>query len=109
VPAWLGIEYLAQCIAVYGALVARAQGNAPRFGVFLGGRRLSLRVDRFRPGQRLHATVQHLRGDSGLVAFEGRIQDAAGGAPLVEGRLNVYSVEAPAQRPQGLGSARDAS
>jgi predicted hotdog family 3-hydroxylacyl-ACP dehydratase len=109
VPAWVGLEYLAQCIAVYGALVARAKGNTPRFGFFIGGRRLQLRVDRFRPGQRLHATVHHLRGDSGLVAFDGRIQDAAGGEPLIEGRLNVYSVESPAQRPQGIGSERDAS
>jgi len=109
VPAWVGLEYLAQCIAVYGALVARAKGNTPRFGFFIGGRRLKLRVDRFRPGQRLHATVHHLRGDSGLVAFDGRIQDAAGGTPLVEGRLNVYSVESPAQRPHAIGSALDAS
>jgi len=109
VPAWVGLEYLAQCIAVYGALVARAKGNVPRFGFFIGGRRLKLRVDRFRPGQRLHASVRHLRGDSGLVAFAGRIEDAGGGTPLVEGRLNVYSVESLAQRPQASGSGRDAS
>ncbi len=109
VPAWVGLEYLAQCIAVYGALVARAKGNTPRFGFFIGGRRLALRVARFRPGQLLHATVRHLRGDSGLVAFEGRIEDALGGEALVEGRLNVYSVEAMSQRPPGLGSGRDAS
>src|SRR5262245_60179655 len=73
VPSWVGLEYLAQCIAVYGALVARAKGNLPRSGLFIGGRRLKLRTDRFRPGTRLHATVRHLRGDSGLVAFDGSI------------------------------------
>ena len=109
VPAWVGLEYLAQCIAVYGALVARAKGNQPRFGFFIGGRRLQLRVARFAPGQRLHATVHHLRGDSGLVAFDGRIEDAAGGEPLVEGRLNVYSVESAAQRPRASGSEQVAS
>ena len=109
VPAWVGLEYLAQCIAVYGALVARAKGNTPRFGFFIGGRRLKLRVDRFRPGQRLHATVEHLGGDSGLVAFAGRIEPAEGGQPLVEGRLNVYSVEALTRRPPVGGSERDAS
>jgi predicted hotdog family 3-hydroxylacyl-ACP dehydratase len=109
VPAWVGLEYLAQCIAVYGALVARAKGNRPRFGFFIGGRRLKLRVDRFRPGQRLHATVEHLGGESGLVAFAGRIEPAGGGEPLVEGRLNVYSVEALGERSPTNGSERDAS
>jgi predicted hotdog family 3-hydroxylacyl-ACP dehydratase len=109
VPAWVGLEYLAQCTAVYGSLVARARGKAPRFGFFIGGRRLSLHVDRFRPGQRLHVSVRHLRGDNGLVAFDGTIQDAGGGAPLVEGRLSVYSVESLAQRPPGIGSESDAS
>ena len=103
VPAWVALEYLAQCIAVYGALVARAKGNRPRFGFFIGGRRIELRVDRFHPGQQLRATVHHRKGDSGLVAFDGRIEDAAGGEPLVFGRLNVYSVEEPTAAP---GSGR---
>lgn len=109
VPAWVALEYLAQCIAVYGALVARAKGNRPRFGYFIGGRRLALRVDRFVPGQRLHATVHHRKGDSGLVAFDGRIEDAAGGEALVFGRLNVYSVEGPGARPPAAGSGPDAA
>jgi predicted hotdog family 3-hydroxylacyl-ACP dehydratase len=113
VPAWVGLEYLAQCIAVYGALVARAKGNVPRFGFFIGGRRLALRTDRFLPGTRLHATVLHVRGESGLVAFDGRIEPEGGGEALVEGRLNVYSVE-PVDSvgragPGRLGKPADAS
>lgn len=94
VPAWVGLEYLAQCMAVHGSLSARAAGRPPRFGPFLGGRRIELRVDRFPPDRVLWVTVRHLRGERGLVAFQGRIQDGADGAPLVEGRLHVYSVDA---------------
>jgi predicted hotdog family 3-hydroxylacyl-ACP dehydratase len=109
VPAWVGIEYLAQCMAVYGALVARAAGRPPRLGPLIGGRRVTLRVDRFHPGQRLVVRVRHLRGDRGLVAFEGRIQDEADGALLVEGRLNVYSADRWTGPPRRAGSPRDAS
>ena len=109
VPAWVGIEYLAQCMAVYGSLVARAAGRPPRLGPFIGGRRVKLRVDRFQPGQLLWVTVRHLRGDRGLVAFEGLIQDGADGARLVEGRLNVYSADLWTERPRRVGSQRDAT
>jgi len=109
VPAWVGIEYLAQCMAVYGSLVARAAGRPPRLGPLIGGRRLKLRVDRFQPGQVLCVTVRHLRGDRGLVAFDGLIQDRADGATLVEGRLNVYSADAWLERPRMAGGSRDAS
>jgi len=109
VPAWVGIEYLAQCMAVYGSLVARAAGRPPPIGPFIGGRRVKLWVDRFPAGQRLRVAVQHLRGDRGLVAFDGRIQDAAGGATLVEGRLNVFSAD-PGTLGRGFaGSPRHAS
>jgi hypothetical protein len=53
-------------------------------------------------------TVRHLRGERGLVAFEGRVEDGEG-EPLVEGRLHVYSSDEWAQRMPGGGSARDAS
>jgi predicted hotdog family 3-hydroxylacyl-ACP dehydratase len=109
VPAWVGIEYLAQCMAVYGSLVARTDGRPPRLGPLIGGRRLKLRVDRFQPGQVLRVTVRHLRGDRGLVAFEGRIQDAESDATLVEGRLNVYSADGWTERAHSPGSSPDAS
>ncbi len=109
VPAWVGLEYLAQCMAVYGSLVARVEGRRPRLGPFIGGRRLKLRVDHFQPDRVLWVTVRHLRGDRGLVAFDGWIQDVADGAPLVEGRLHVYSADAWTGRIPWVGGARDAS
>ena len=109
VPAWVGIEYLAQCMAVYGSLVARTAGRPPRLGPFIGGRRVKLRALRFQPGQQLRVTVRHLSGDRGLVAFDGRIEDAAGGEPLVEGRLNVYSADGWTGQSRRAGDASDAT
>lgn len=109
VPAWVGIEYLAQCMAVYGSLVARTAGRPPRLGPFIGGRRVELRVDRFLPGQVLRVAVRHLRGDRGLVAFEGRIDDGGEGEALVEGRLHVYSADLWTGRSRSAGGAPDAA
>jgi predicted hotdog family 3-hydroxylacyl-ACP dehydratase len=109
VPAWVGLEYLAQCMAVHGALAGRAPGSPPRLGPFLGGRRLQLRVLHFEPEQVLRVTVRHLRGEKGLIAFHGWIHDDAGVEPLVEGRLHVYRMDAWAEGMPGMGSARDAS
>jgi predicted hotdog family 3-hydroxylacyl-ACP dehydratase len=107
VPAWVGLEYLAQCMAVYAALAARAAGRPLPLGPFIGGRRLELRVDHFEPEQVLRVAVRHLRGDRGLIAFQGRIQDGEQGEPLVEGRLHVYSTDAWAERMPKIGSARE--
>ena len=90
VPAWLGIEYMAQCVAAHGGLVARAHGEAPRPGLFLGSRRVEIRAADFEPGHALDVSVRHVRGTIGLTAFEGVVAHAAGGEPIVSGRLNVY-------------------
>jgi predicted hotdog family 3-hydroxylacyl-ACP dehydratase len=90
VPAWLGLEYMAQCAAVHGGLELRARGQSPRPGLFLGSRRVALHVDRFAPGARLRITARHHRGETGLVAFDCRVQAAETDRTLAEGRLNVY-------------------
>lgn len=90
VPAWVGLEYMAQCAAVHGGLETRALGEAPRPGLFLGSRRVRFHVDAFAPGQRLRVAVRHHRGKEGLVAFDCWIRDDSDERTLAEGRLNVY-------------------
>ena len=90
VPAWLGIEYLAQCIAVHGGLEAAALGQAPRPGLFLGSRRLALHVAELPTGVELLAAVRHLRGSgAGTQAFACALLPKAGADPWIEGNLNV--------------------
>lgn len=92
VPALVGLEYMAQCIAAHGGLVARARGEAPRPGLFLGARRVSFGVEEFARDRALRVEVRHHRGESGLVAFDCELREEGGGPPLVRGRLNVYIV-----------------
>jgi predicted hotdog family 3-hydroxylacyl-ACP dehydratase len=89
-PAWVGLEYMAQCAAAHGGLGSRARGEAPRPGLFLGSRRARFHVDAFAPGQALRVTARHRRGELGLVAFDCEVCDAADDRRLAEGRLNVY-------------------
>ncbi len=89
VPAWLGLEYMAQCAAVHGGMLARASGEPPRAGMLLGTRRLRLAVDHFRSGQRLLVSVACVHAGSQMLSFAGEVRDSEGQV-LAEARLNVY-------------------
>ncbi|MFN2375416.1 MAG: beta-hydroxyacyl-ACP dehydratase [Candidatus Binatia bacterium] len=93
-PACIGLEIMAQTIAAHGGLLDRAAGREARPGFFLGSRRLALAVPRFEAGQRLVATATHLRGSSGLLAFDCSIRvEGDVPAPLASGVLTVYLLE----------------
>ena len=89
VPVWVGIEYMAQCAAVHGGLLARARREAPRPALFVGSRRLAFRWGTFAPELPLLVTARHAAGRGDALAFDCAVEDPAGGLPLVEGRLNV--------------------
>jgi predicted hotdog family 3-hydroxylacyl-ACP dehydratase len=93
VPVWVGIEYMAQCVAVHGGLVWHTREDRPKPGLFLGARRLKIKGTRFEPGTVLTVRARHLKGESGMVQFACAIDDPAGGEPLAEGILNVYVVD----------------
>ena len=42
VPAWVALEYMAQCIAAHGGLRARAAGDPVALGFLLGSRSVAL-------------------------------------------------------------------
>lgn len=91
VPVWMGLEYMAQCIAAHAGLVGRAGDEPPRVGFLLGTRRVIFHVPCYRLGQRLGVQARRLWGGSrGMVAFDCRIEDTDTGAVLAEGRLNCF-------------------
>ncbi len=98
VPAWVGIEYMAQCAAADGGLRLRAHGLSPQPGLFLGSRRVAFRCDAFAPDRRLEVWARPARRATGLsrrFAFECAVLDPDGGPPLVEARLNLLILELP--------------
>ncbi len=89
IPAWVGIEYLAQVIAAHGGLLERVHGRPPRIGFLLGGRRISYYTSSFHRGQRLEGLARHSWGGVvGPVSFSCELRDRDTGELLVEGKLN---------------------
>lgn len=87
VPAWAGIEYMAQTIAAYAGMKARLAGEPIRLGYLLGTRRYSGNVAEFKVGTLLTVRVDKIMQDEKLGAFECRI---AGEGIEISANLNVY-------------------
>jgi predicted hotdog family 3-hydroxylacyl-ACP dehydratase len=69
VPAWAGIEYMAQTIAAHAGVEARARGESPPIGFVLGTRAYATSVDEFPRGSTLTVTVEPELVDGGFAAF----------------------------------------
>ena len=88
VPAWIGLEYMAQTIAAYAGLQERRQGKAPKIGFLLGTRKYSTTADYFAPGETLSVTArEEVVGDSGLNVFKCELRGAQVSADAV---INVF-------------------
>lgn len=76
-PAWIGIELMAQAIAAHVALLARRDGGTARPGVLLGTRSYQALLPAFPGGARLRIDVKELlRSEEGHGAYECRITHA---------------------------------
>ncbi|MFC4764785.1 hotdog family protein [Dyella koreensis] len=88
-PAWVGIELMAQTIATWAGCHARAAGEPIRLGFLLGARQYQCDVDAFSADSELRIeAVRHFHDEDGMGVFACRI-DATGGH--AEARLTVFS------------------
>jgi predicted hotdog family 3-hydroxylacyl-ACP dehydratase len=95
VPAYAGVEYMAQCVAVHAGARARAQGLIPPYGYLLGTRHYRCSVPWFETGVSYRSTCRELVRDSqGMGSFECRI--LLDGASIAEANLAVL------ERPQEI-------
>ncbi|MBX7114703.1 MAG: 3-hydroxylacyl-ACP dehydratase [Myxococcaceae bacterium] len=77
VPAWVGLEYMAQTAAAHVGVEQRLAGSAPRVGFLLGTRRYRCNVPVFTPGTVLTVSVERVAlSHEGLAAYEARIEGA---------------------------------
>ena len=90
VPAWIGLEYMAQCVAVHGGLLARARGEAPRLGMLLGTRRLPLEVGHLEPDQVLHVAARCVHVGAEMVSFACELSSADDQRRVAAARVNIY-------------------
>jgi predicted hotdog family 3-hydroxylacyl-ACP dehydratase len=88
-PAWFGMEILAQTIGVWSGWHVRRLDNAdPRPGMLLGGRDYRCKAAAFPAGAVLDAQVRLLMMDDKIGSFEGVI--FIDGEWYAGGRLNIY-------------------
>jgi predicted hotdog family 3-hydroxylacyl-ACP dehydratase len=88
VPAYAGVEYMAQCIAVYGGACGRINGILPQPGLLLGTRHYKAGVRYFEVDITYQVECRELvRTDDGMASFDCKI--SLDGETLAEGRLTV--------------------
>jgi predicted hotdog family 3-hydroxylacyl-ACP dehydratase len=104
-PAWVGIELMAQSVAAFAGCRARKRGDAVELGFLLGSRKFECNVESFPAGTELTLhSLRSLEDDNGMGVFECHIN-----APGIHAtaRLNVYRPPQVAQylhEPEGVQS-----
>lgn len=89
VPAYFGIEYIAQTVAAHAGLQARRQGEPVRVGFLLGTREYKCVETWFRLGSRLTINVTPILEMTDVSKFRGVIEDQLRGE-LTDCAVTVY-------------------
>lgn len=87
-PAYVGIEFMAQSVAAWSGFHAKQKGEAPPVGFLLGSRRYQVECDTFKQGQTLDIHAEKIIEDSGMAVFSARLE--LNGATIASCQLNVY-------------------
>lgn len=89
-PAWLGLEIMAQAVAAWAGCRAIRNGQPVKLGFLLGTRRYDCQVPAFSAGSELTIhVVCSLQDDTGIGTFDCQLGHA--GQVLASARLNAYS------------------
>jgi len=92
VPAYVGLEYMAQTVACYAGAQALSKAESIKIGFLLGSRKYQPVVTVFKAGSLLEINAQKLvMENSGLSVFSCEI--TCDGVVLVQANLNVFQPE----------------
>ncbi len=87
IPAWLGIEYMAQTVAAHGGMMCYLAGKPINVGFLVGTRRYNCNIATFKVGTILTISVERVMGDQGLCVFFCQV---VGEGIDISAKLNVY-------------------
>ena len=93
VPSWVGMEYMAQTIAIFAGIQARQQGLPIKVGLLLGTRSYNIEVEQFCCHQLHSVHVQQIITDGSLSAFDCTISSVGNPAVLAQAVINAYQPE----------------
>jgi predicted hotdog family 3-hydroxylacyl-ACP dehydratase len=92
VPAWVGLEYMAQTVAAYSGALGLAKGGKVRVGMLLGTREYSAEVPEFSDGMRLEVLARlDIFQDNGVSSVNCRIR-TSDGRTLAQAQITVIDV-----------------
>jgi len=92
VPSYVGVEFMAQCVAVHAGARERVEGFGPPLGFLLGTRHFQAMVSHFEIGEVYRAVCRELiRDGNGMGAYECEILHD--GERVAQARLNVLEKE----------------
>lgn len=95
-PAWVGIELMAQTIAAFGGCCARRASQPVKIGFLVGSRRYIANQAYFPIGAQLQVNVKEIiSGEQGLSVFECTLQGP--GDISASANINVFQPEDPEQ------------
>ena len=92
-PAYVGLEMMAQAIALIDGAKRRNSGFPPNFGFLLGCRRYISTRARFGENEKLTVSASMVFGDGAMFAFDCRLDDQQG--RVATASLNVYAPADP--------------
>lgn len=90
VPAYIGMELMAQTLAAMNGYQARIEGRPMDVGFLLGTPRLQSDIGYFKIGQRLRIEVRSVWGDDELRQFDCLIADAETEVVLQKATVNAF-------------------
>jgi predicted hotdog family 3-hydroxylacyl-ACP dehydratase len=93
VPAYVGLEMMAQTIAAIDGKTQRNAGKPPKIGFLLGCRRYNAASALFAEGDLLTIFAKMVFTDGAMFSFDCRI--ACAGAEIANASLNVYAPANP--------------
>ena len=94
VPTWVGMEYMAQTIALYAGIRSTQHGKPITVGFLLGTTRYSAECDYFRLGSVLQIRVDETWRDNQMAVHDCSIKDQSG-ATIASAELKVFKPEDP--------------
>ncbi|PPK52094.1 ApeP family dehydratase [Marinobacter persicus] len=100
VPAWVGIEYMAQAVAALMGLRARQRGKGASVGFLVGTRKYLTEGPAFAVDSELTVRVQEsLMDENGLGLFDCQLtcRQPDGASFTISGRLNIFQPDDPSE------------
>ncbi len=88
VPAWVGIEFMAQSVAAWSGYQASLEGKSSPIGFLLGSRRYNSSVECYENGKTLDIFAEQLMQNEGMAAFACTIEWQ--GEEIASAQLNAF-------------------